>query len=60
LAGQAAAQAIQLTLEYAPSPPFNAGRPETAPPEVLAAVQRGMDRLMPQRRADAERAAARL
>ena len=60
LAGETAAQAIQLTLEYAPSPPFNAGRPETAPPEVLAAVQRGMDRLMPQRRADAERAAARL
>ncbi len=60
LAGEAAAQAIQLTLEYAPSPPFNAGRPETAPPEVLAAVQRGMDALLPKRRADAERAAARL
>jgi cyclohexyl-isocyanide hydratase len=25
------AQAIQLYLEYAPDPPFNAGRPETAP-----------------------------
>lgn len=35
LAGPAAAQAIQLLLEYAPAPPFEAGRPETAPPEVL-------------------------
>ena len=60
LAGEATAQAIQLTLEYAPAPPFNAGRPETAPPAVLAAVQRGMDALLPKRRADAERAAARL
>jgi transcriptional regulator GlxA family with amidase domain len=60
LAGEDTAQAIQLTLEYAPAPPFNAGRPETAPPEVLAAVQRGMAALLPQRLADAERAAARL
>ena len=36
IAGPAAAQAIQLNLEYAPAPPFSAGRPETAPPEVLA------------------------
>ena len=28
------AQAIQLYLEYAPDPPFNAGRPETAPAEA--------------------------
>jgi cyclohexyl-isocyanide hydratase len=60
LAGDATAQAIQLTLEYAPAPPFNSGRPETAPPEVLAAVQRGMGALLPRRLADAQRAAARL
>lgn len=36
LAGRPAAEAIQLTLEYAPQPPFNAGHPETAPPEILA------------------------
>ncbi len=36
VAGDATAQMIQLSLEYAPAPPFNAGRPETAPPEVLA------------------------
>jgi cyclohexyl-isocyanide hydratase len=39
LAGRAAAQAIQLQLEYAPEPPFAAGTPETAPAEVLAAVR---------------------
>ena len=38
LAGQPAAEAIQLNLEYAPAPPFDAGRPETAPPDVLQAV----------------------
>ena len=34
LAGETFAQSLQLGLEYAPSPPFNAGRPETAPPEI--------------------------
>jgi cyclohexyl-isocyanide hydratase len=36
LADPTLAQAIQLLLEYAPAPPFNAGRPETAPGEALA------------------------
>jgi cyclohexyl-isocyanide hydratase len=40
LAGAAAAQAIQLQLEYAPAPPFDAGSPETAPAEVVAALRR--------------------
>lgn len=39
LAGQAAAEAIQLNLEYAPAPPFTAGTPDTAPPDVLDAVR---------------------
>lgn len=39
LTDDATAQAIQLNLEYAPEPPFNAGRPDTAPPEVLTKVQ---------------------
>jgi cyclohexyl-isocyanide hydratase len=39
LAGPAAAQAIQLQIEYAPAPPFDSGTPESAPPEVLAAAQ---------------------
>ncbi len=29
-------QTIQLQLEYAPAPPFNAGRPDSAPAHVLA------------------------
>jgi cyclohexyl-isocyanide hydratase len=33
------AEAIQLGLEYNPAPPFNAGSPDTAPPEILALVK---------------------
>ncbi len=36
--GADVAQAVQLTLEYAPAPPFDAGRPETAPAHVRAIV----------------------
>ena len=35
IAGEDVAQLIQLGLEYAPSPPFEAGRPELARPEIL-------------------------
>jgi len=59
LAGADFAQRLQLGLEYAPAPPFNAGRPETAPPEVRAAVTAGMAGSLAQRWAQAE-AAARL
>jgi len=41
-AGQAEAEAIQLGLEYDPQPPFQAGSPEAAAPEVVAAVKRRM------------------
>ncbi|PYT02401.1 MAG: glutamine amidotransferase [Acidobacteria bacterium] len=33
--GEAAAQAIQLGIEYDPQPPFNAGSPAKAPPEIV-------------------------
>jgi cyclohexyl-isocyanide hydratase len=36
LANRKTAEAIQLGLEYNPAPPFDAGSPDTAPPEVLA------------------------
>jgi cyclohexyl-isocyanide hydratase len=39
LLGEAAAQAIQLTHEYAPAPPFAAGTPQMAPAAVLAAAK---------------------
>jgi cyclohexyl-isocyanide hydratase len=54
------AEAIQLGLEYNPAPPFNAGSPDSAPPEILASLK---DRIAPAqaRRAEAiDRAAARL
>lgn len=60
LAGDAYAQAIQLGLEYAPDPPFQAGRPETAPPEVLAGFEALMSRSMPGRLQAAQAAAARM
>src|SRR4030088_1914281 len=39
LADRKTAEAIQLGMEYNPAPPFNAGSPDTAPPEVLALVK---------------------
>jgi len=39
IAGPEVAQAIQLQIEYAPEPPFEAGTPATAPAAVLAAAQ---------------------
>jgi putative intracellular protease/amidase len=60
IAGEAAAQAIQLSLEYAPAPPFDAGRPETAPASVVETVKRRMARSAGERVAAAETAASRL
>ncbi|WP_045878664.1 DJ-1/PfpI family protein [Pseudofrankia sp. DC12] len=39
LAGDTVAQALQLGVEYDPHPPFDAGSPRTAPPEVVAALR---------------------
>ncbi len=60
LAGADTARAIQLSLEYAPAPPFDCGRPELAPPHVLATVQARMDAAMPRRLAEAKAAAKTL
>jgi cyclohexyl-isocyanide hydratase len=60
LAGETLAQSVQLGLEYSPSPPFNSGRPETAPPEILAAVRQRMDAAGGGRQAAAEEAARRM
>ena len=60
IGGETLAQALQLAVEYAPQPPFDAGRPETAPPEVLALVQARLATQLPARRAAAEAAAAML
>jgi putative intracellular protease/amidase len=60
LAGADYAQSIQLALEYAPAPPFNAGRPELAPPEILEAVKARMAAIADSRFEAATQAAARL
>jgi transcriptional regulator GlxA family with amidase domain len=39
LAGEQEAKRIQLAIEYAPDPPFDAGSPASAPPEVAAALR---------------------
>lgn len=39
LAGRSEAETIQLSLEYAPAPPFQAGTPETASERVVAAAR---------------------
>ena len=60
LAGPAYAQATQLSLEYAPAPPFNSGRPELASPEVLANVKARLAPMIDPRIAAAAEAARRL
>jgi transcriptional regulator GlxA family with amidase domain len=35
IAGETVAQAIQLGIEYDPQPPYDAGSPEKAPPEIV-------------------------
>ncbi len=40
--GEDAAKRIQLMIEYAPAPPFECGRPETADPEIVAAVKQSI------------------
>jgi cyclohexyl-isocyanide hydratase len=60
LADPETAQAIQLQIEYAPAPPFDAGVPETAPPAILARVRERNAALAARRRGAVEDAAARL
>ena len=50
LAGEEAAKMIQLMIEYAPAPPFNSGRPETASPETVNAVRSRFAAFAEQRR----------
>lgn len=60
IAGEAVAQTLQLGLEYAPAPPFNSGRPERAPPEIVHAFRQLMMPLAARREIQAREAAARL
>lgn len=49
LRGEAHAKAVQLSLEYDPRPPFDSGTPERAGPDIVAAVERLIQRLVPSR-----------
>ena len=60
LRGEQAAMAIQLYLQYAPEPPFNAGSPETAPPEIVESVRAAVQNLTTRREVTARRVAERL
>jgi cyclohexyl-isocyanide hydratase len=60
LRGRAAAEAIQLYMQYAPEPPFGSGTPETAPPEILAGARRAVEAITVQREQTARRVAGRL
>jgi len=58
IAGAAAAQTIQLALEYAPAPPFESGRPDIAPPDIVQAYEPLRQKILPVRRQEAMAAAA--
>ena len=58
--GEDLAKMLQLGLEYAPAPPFDSGRPETAPAAILEAYQARMAPFMSRREAEAREAASRL
>ena len=45
--GEEAAQAVQLGIEYAPEPPFDAGSPDTAPEPVVELVTQAFARQGP-------------
>ena len=51
LFGREAAESIQLAMEYAPAPPFQAGTPDEAPPAIVAATK---SKLAPSRQAREE------
>jgi cyclohexyl-isocyanide hydratase len=60
LRGDAAAQAIQLHMVYAPEPPFDSGTPETAPAAILEAARRSVAGIITRREETARRVATRL
>ena len=60
LRGDAAAQRIQLNIQYAPEPPFDSGTPATAPAAILAAEREAYRALTERRRVTSHRVAAGL
>jgi cyclohexyl-isocyanide hydratase len=60
LRGEDEAKAIQLGIEYDPHPPFNAGSPKTAEPEIVARVRENAAAMIERRRKAVEQAAKKL
>jgi len=60
LRGARAAEQIQLMIEYDPAPPFSAGSPEDAPPDLVDAIRSGRKDVQKARREALERAMSRL
>lgn len=59
LLGEEEAQTVQLSLEYAPAPPFASGTPDTASAAVLAAARKRLSGSRQQREAILARIASR-
>jgi cyclohexyl-isocyanide hydratase len=59
LRGRQIAEEIQLSIEYAPEPPFSSGTPQTASPEVFQAVRGSYRQITERRLATARRFAQR-
>ena len=49
LAGQDRAERAQLMMEYDPAPPFGAGHPRVAPPELVTAVKHDLSEVVAKR-----------
>ncbi len=60
LRGRKTAEKIQLYMEYNPEPPYQAGSPDTAPPEVVSEFKTYVQGMLSSRREAVARAAARL
>lgn len=60
LRGDAAAQLIQLNIQYAPEPPFDSGTPDRAPASVLSAARKRVQAITARRELTARRIAKNL
>jgi cyclohexyl-isocyanide hydratase len=60
LAGADVAQEVQLQMEYDPEPPYQAGSPRSAPPQLVSTVREKLASFLARRRAATERAAEQL
>ncbi|MCW5548144.1 MAG: DJ-1/PfpI family protein [Opitutaceae bacterium] len=58
--GEELARAIQLSMEYDPSPPFTGGSPNSAEPALVARLRAQMEPFIAPRRVVSERVAAKL